>query len=173
MNDHRKAKAVRLRAEGWQYKDIAELLDVSRSTIYRWVNPTKVALHEQKRRAAKERWHRDHYHGVCQECGGDTSARVVDRCQECRRKDDQARHDALLDEIERLYNAGVSLRDIAVAVGHKPSAGALGRELRELRATGRIGYRLSETRRERMRQARWGNGTDGRPRLGALTPLGD
>lgn len=153
---HQRAKAVRLRAEGWQYKQIAEMLDVGRSTVYRWVNPDAVAGYERKRRKTKREWHHRNYHGVCRICGGETGQRTTGRCRTCLLRTQREHHETRLDAVEKMYNAGAFIHDIAVAVGQKPSPGALGRELKELRAAGRIGYRIDEEHRERMRQARWG-----------------
>lgn len=135
---------------------IAEHLGVGRTTVYRWLNRDKVAGYEQRRRQAKEQWHRTHYRGVCATCGGATSARDQDRCLDCRFKAERERHQARLEAIETLYNAGIPLRKIAVRLGHTPTPGALGREMAELRAQGRIGYRLPRDRVDRMRNGRWG-----------------
>jgi hypothetical protein len=55
-----------------------------------------------------------------------------------------ARHEALLDRVAELYNAGVPLLTIGLALGRDVGRGggpALGRDLDECRRTGRIGYR--------------------------------
>ena len=56
----KRARAAELRAAGLEYWRIAAVLGVSRSTVYRWVNPAKVAGYEKRRRPGKRAWEQRH-----------------------------------------------------------------------------------------------------------------
>lgn len=150
-------EAVQLRQQrGMAYKDIAEKLGVSVTTVFRWCNPERAAEYERKRVVYKRDWMRNNYHGTCVDCGGQTAAPEHERCRACHLASQARSHAERLDTIEHLYNAGTPLRDIAAALGVKWSPGVLGRDFRELRDQGRIGWRLPDERVRNMRNARWG-----------------
>ena len=71
------AEAKRLRAEGLVWREIGERLGKPMSTVRAAVDP------RQRRRAYKNAWHREHYRGVCETCGGPTSWQHTPRCWSC------------------------------------------------------------------------------------------
>lgn len=72
------AEAIRLRERGWSYKDIGELMGVSRSAVSEWLCDPDGS--KQARRHARAR-------GVCVDCGASTSwangGGPSERCRKC------------------------------------------------------------------------------------------
>jgi transposase len=116
------AKARGLRAEGLKYRDVAEELGTSTTTIFRWLNPERTAPYRNGRACNPERtreidreYNRRHP-GKCPECGGAmarTTARAGGKCQACR----QDEIDRRSRQIERWWAEGLGQREIASRLG--------------------------------------------------------
>jgi hypothetical protein len=87
----------------------------------------------------RKRWWDKRYRRPCADCGADIDAHG-ERCEACHLRRRRERHEALLAQVEKMFEAGMPARAIAVALGREPTHTSVP-ELTELREAGRIGYR--------------------------------
>jgi transposase-like protein len=120
-----KTQADRLRAEGLSIREIATRVGMSRSVVGEHFKPSLCACGNRRRHNRKQ-------------------------CLDCQRRARCEQHDALIQRVADLYNAGLPLREIARALGReadtdsKARAGQrVGPEVSEARARGLIGYRVA------------------------------
>lgn len=81
-------QAASLRAEGLPYWQIAERLEVSQTTVWRWLNPERYSEAERARIDKKRRWDRANrwrYRDQCPRCGWEKSKSAM-FCLGCRRR---------------------------------------------------------------------------------------
>lgn len=75
-------------------------------------------------------------------------------CLECERAERSASHDANVQKVARLYNAGMSIKEIGRELGYGENS-VPGMLVQEARRRGLLdSYRYDETRRENMRAGR-------------------
>lgn len=130
-------RAKELRGSGLTYREIGEQLGVSTGTVYRWLNPERVApyrngraINPERARALDKRYSREkRYYVDCPQCGNkmhqDSSL-----CEGCRADDVDRR----ARRIEAWWAEGKLMREIADLLGW--SRGRLSMEFSRLRAKG-------------------------------------
>jgi hypothetical protein len=91
-----------------------------------------------KRAEQKRRWDRENRR-ACVVCGA--LVWQSERCVPCEHQFRAEKHEALLRNIEEMWNAGRSMKAIAGSLGRRASSSSIGQEIVELRKAGRIGYR--------------------------------
>jgi transposase len=121
-NDERRTLALKLRAEGVPYRQVAEEVGVSMSTVVRWLRPD----YAERNREMSRRWKdshreanrardRDYMKRDKEPCAcGKYKFAGTERCGHCEQRH-QAHRRRLV--IERLWADGLSLREIADRLG--------------------------------------------------------
>lgn len=135
------AEAKRLRAEGLVYREIGERLGKSQ-----WTVRDAVTKANARRRAYKRAWHREHYRGTCERCGGPAGRRDRERlCRSCdlERRAESVHLRAVL--IVAWWAGGLTGREIGERLGW--SGRDVGAEMHRLRAKG---YDLPLRRRRKQ-----------------------
>jgi transposase len=140
------ARARARRAEGALLREIADELDVSTTTVARWLDPAKADLMRERARRAKLA-----RRVPCERCGRPLGyERAGGVCRHCTSDDAHAR----IDRVAALYTAGVDTTEIAGRVGL--AEGYVSLLLTRLANAGRITLRYvprdRESTRERERQ---------------------
>jgi hypothetical protein len=143
----KKAKARKLRDDGYGYAEIAKRIGASQTTVYRWLNPA----YAERDRAERREWKADNpkavkaynraynaeNRGVCRECGGDCE-RHHTLCRGCF----DAYRARRWEKIEGLWNAGHSFSEICAEMGM--AKGYLSNDMFRMREAGRdLPYRYT------------------------------
>ncbi len=132
------ARARELRDGGARYQAIAEQLDVSTTTIYRWLNPERVAPYRNGRAIDPERTRElDRRYSAthrteCERCGGDRprGSHAGPLCRTCISAD----ADRVARQIEGWWTDGISSPEIQRRLGW--TKGHLARQIHLLREKG-------------------------------------
>lgn len=74
-------------------------------------------------------------------------------CRTCRYEQERQAHEDKLDDIQQMWEEGLSIKEIAAAIGRRPYNGAVGPEMAELRRRGRISYRYEALNRQARERA--------------------
>ena len=124
--DEKIAEARRMRDEGATLVVIAEALGYrSVSAAWRLLNPEAHRAIEAKRGPAKRAWENEHDHGRCP-CGAQmgvgTARRGAKLCCACRDEVRSVERAMREERIAAMWADGLTLRQIAVALGSTPAA---------------------------------------------------
>lgn len=117
-------RAKEMRARGLSLGQIAYRLGFSKTTIMRWLDPSKLERNRQKSLEWRRRNHaqanaharrfmRNYRPGRCRDCGKAIANPNATRCVPCLREETEWKR----REIQALYLAGHSLAEIAERIG--------------------------------------------------------
>lgn len=146
------AEARRLKAEGLSDAAIARRFGVTRSCVFKWLNPARAKEYGRRDNARPERKARklaiqNEVGGSCPDCGGPLTKQAiwprVTRCRDCYHAACREAHRERDEQIVKWWNDdGLSLREIAERLGW--SVNHVQQEIWRLRY--RYGYYLAPRR---------------------------